>query len=505
MVKGKLPLGTDCHTDGRTAALVAKAVAKLSSLIVRGCAGKDKSCGTADDDDLTAIGWNIGNCPDFENAGCTNAIASCADIASCLECIGGRAVDQALALAYGALAPTVPKAQKRLNACQQSIGKAARAFLAAKSKALATCWKAVAKAGVGSCPDGVTTAKITEASLKLAAAIATGCRGPDKTVGTADDFAPDEIGFAPDCLAAAVPSCGGAVTTLPQLIDCVDCIDELEVDCVDRAAIPALAVYPSACNLGATPTATATGAGATPTVTAITATPTVTPTPTPTSTVTFTATPSGTPTPTPSDTATSTEPTPSATSVTPTPTPSATSTPGIFILEAVASGFYRQDGFHEPDNYAVGWYTDSSPNDVELRDYFVFDLAPLVGTIMAAVLHVSTAPGSFIRYGSSDPSESFVLFDVATALDALTGGTGAGAAFADLADGTEYGALVADNTIGATVDVPLNAAGLALLQASSGQVALGGAITTLTKGGTSEFLFNATSANLTRQLIVTTQ
>ena len=41
---------------------------------------------------------------------------------------------------------------------------------------------------------------------------------------------------------------------------------------------------------------------------------------------------------------------------------------------------------------------------------------------------------------------------------------------------------MADSTIGATVDVPLNATGLALLQASSGQIALGGAITTLTKG-----------------------
>jgi hypothetical protein len=41
---------------------------------------------------------------------------------------------------------------KTLNKCQQTIGKASAAFLAAKTKALAKCWDGVNKAVPGPCP-----------------------------------------------------------------------------------------------------------------------------------------------------------------------------------------------------------------------------------------------------------------------------------------------------------------------------------------------------------------
>jgi hypothetical protein len=113
------------------------------------------------------------------------------------------------------------------------------------------------------------------------------------------------------------------------------------------------------------------------------------------------------------------------------------------------------------------------------------------------------SPG-FIIYGSNDPSETYTLFDVATPLGTLTGGTGGASAFNDLGSGTSYGSFVATPALGAFADVTLNSAGLAFLNASAGQVALGGAIPTLAKGATNEFLFNSTSASLTRQLILTT-
>jgi hypothetical protein len=203
-----------------------------------------------------------------------------------------------------------------------------------------------------------------------------------------------------------------------------------------------------------------------------------------------------------SSTATSATATTASTTTTSTSTTS-TTFPGTFTLSAVASGFYREDGTHAAGNYAVGWFT---PDDVELRDYFVFDLSPVSGTITAAFLRLATAPPSFIRYGGDDPSETFTLFDVSTALPGLTGGTGGIAAFADLGGGTSYGSLVATSAIGETVDVVLNAAGIAFLAGSSGQIAIGGAITTLTRApNDNEFLFNATSAGLTRQLVVTTE
>ena len=79
------------------------------------------------------------------------------------------------------------------------------------------------------------------------------------------------------------------------------------------------------------------------------------------------------------------------------------------------------------------------------------------------------------------------------------------ATFDDLGQGTTYGALVVPAGVGATVDVDLNAVGIAFLAASSGQIAIGGAITTLAKGSTDEALFNATNASLTRQLVINTQ
>lgn len=179
-----------------------------------------------------------------------------------------------------------------------------------------------------------------------------------------------------------------------------------------------------------------------------------------------------------------------------------TTVPGTFTLTATASGFYDQTGLHEPGNYAVGWYV---PGNDELRDYFVFDLSAVSGTVTSAFLRLTTAPPTFIRYGSNDPSETYTLFDVSTTLPTLTGGTGGVAAFADLGGGTSYGTLVATTAIGETVDVVLNAAGIAFLAGSTGEVAIGGAMTTLAQGATNEFLFNSTSASLTRQLIVTTE
>lgn len=177
--------------------------------------------------------------------------------------------------------------------------------------------------------------------------------------------------------------------------------------------------------------------------------------------------------------------------------------PGCFgelTVEAESSGFYDQTGRHTAGNYAVGWY--GPPNDDELRDYFVFDLPPITGTITSATLRLTTAPPSFVRYGSDDPSETYALFEIVAPLDALTDGTAGASAWDDLADGPSYGELVATSAIGETVDVVLNATGIAALTASGGRFALAGAITTLTRGGTNEFLFNSTSAILTRQLIV---
>src|SRR5262245_30185336 len=132
-------------------------------------------------------------------------------------------------------------------------------------------------------------------------------------------------------------------------------------------------------------------------------------------------------------------------------------------LDAVGSGSYVQHAFHSPGNYAAGWYTGSVPDMVEVRDYFIFDLAPVSGTIVSAFLRLSTAPPGFIIYGSSDPSETYTLFDVSTDLGPLSDGSAGDSAFDDLGSGVSYGGATVTSVLGAIVDIPLNAAGIAFV------------------------------------------
>src|SRR5438128_67635 len=261
-LKAKLPRATVCRDEPRkTVPAIMKARTKLSRTIVKSCAGKDKTCGTPDPDgsepSLATIGWDIVQCPNFESGSCTNPIHDCNDIPTCIECISQAAIDQAVGLYYDALVPSAPtskdKAEKALNKCRVTLGKAATKFLVAKSKSLAKCWSAVNKAGSGQCPDGVAAAAIGAADSKKQIAIKKACQGPDKLFGTGDDLTRADIGFVDPCLGAAVPggaSCAHAVDTLGDVTACVHCVTEFKTDCADRAAVPAFTPYPADCNAG---------------------------------------------------------------------------------------------------------------------------------------------------------------------------------------------------------------------------------------------------------------
>ncbi len=268
VVAGKLPMATDCSNEMKTDAAIDKAKAKMESAIDKACGGADKDCGGGDDEPLTSIGWNIDACPDFESQGCGAPIVDCHDISECLECVESEAVDQAVSLYYDDL--VLPStSDKTLNKCQQTIGKASAAFLAAKTKALAKCWAAVNKGDFpGPCPapgDGKAAAAIAGAEAKKIAAICKACGGADKgcdqavttpttTVlgtGGSDDLTPAAIGFPASCDDLTVPgsatSCSQSILTLADIVECVDCITEFKVDCSDRLAVPWAVAYPPQC------------------------------------------------------------------------------------------------------------------------------------------------------------------------------------------------------------------------------------------------------------------
>ena len=255
--------------DGKASAQIGKAAAQLQSAIAKRCGGGDRDCATTGDNDtLASIGWNLGTCPNFEGGSCNNTLAHCGDVATCVLCVDEAATDQAIDLYYGAFAPSSDPVVKK---CQRTIGKETAKFFDAKRKALGKCTDAVLTSGTGSCPDGTASAAITKAEAKKVAKICAACGGADKACGGSDDLTVAQIGFAASCPnvdpPGSEPACGGAVSSLHDVVACVDCVTEFKADCMSAAAAPAAGSYPPECNgvVAPTPTPTATpGPTATP-------------------------------------------------------------------------------------------------------------------------------------------------------------------------------------------------------------------------------------------------
>lgn len=250
IVRGKLPPGTDCLAHLPTAQALSRSRAKLRSRVTKACGGADRTCGTADDDPLAEIGWDIGTCPFLAGAPCDSiGIASCADVSSCVECIGAGAVEDALELAYGAMIPTDPKTQKPAYRCQLALGRAVERRVIGRSKALARCWGAV-NAGKADAPcpdpgDGKALAALERAEQTSVDAICKACGGADRACGGEDDLPLPKIGFAQEC--PVISTCWREIEGFEEVLGCIDCVVDLEGDCADRSAVPGLAEYPLGC------------------------------------------------------------------------------------------------------------------------------------------------------------------------------------------------------------------------------------------------------------------
>ncbi|HEY2386101.1 MAG TPA: hypothetical protein VGK30_04005 [Candidatus Binatia bacterium] len=248
IVKGKIP-PQDCLLEPTAAGKIVKADSKLRAGVNKKCGGADKTCSTAgDNDSLASIGWPS-TCPSFEGS-CNNAITTCGDINDCLICVGNAAVDQSISLSYDDLVPSTPGSDA--NKCQVAIGKNAAKFLSAKSKALSKCEGGVLKGTVtGPCPDALKAVPaINKAESKKIAGICKACGGADKICGNGDDQTVGAIGFATTCPNVTIPggfSCKGAVNSLQNLVDCVDCVNEFKADCLDPLSIPSQRTYPAEC------------------------------------------------------------------------------------------------------------------------------------------------------------------------------------------------------------------------------------------------------------------
>ena len=264
-VAGRFVSTTDCHGEEKTAKSIQKATDNLAKSIAKDCGGADKTCGTSDDEPLLGISWGaIGACPNFENGACNAPITDCNGIVTCLTCVDEAAVDQAIDLYYGSLASDEFGTKSDVTECQRAIGKETTKFLQAKSKALQKCWDERLKGNHSNvCPapgDGKAMPAIDKAEAKKIEKICKACGGADKACGGGDDLSPSDIGFPLTCPDVTIPggsSCSNAIVDLQDIVQCVDCVTEFKVDCLDRLAVPEFVPYPPECN-GATSTTTVT-------------------------------------------------------------------------------------------------------------------------------------------------------------------------------------------------------------------------------------------------------
>lgn len=134
-------------------------------------------------------------------------------------------------------------------------------------------------------------------------------------------------------------------------------------------------------------------------------------------------------------------------------------------LTNIDSGWYDGSGFHDPanTNYIAG------ENFNGYRNFFVFDLSGLSGTVTSATIQLYThdVTGNGI----------YTLFDVSTAVPTLVaGGTGMTATHTDLGTGNAFGSIgLTTSNSQSLFTLTLNAAAIADIQSRLGGLfAVGG-------------------------------
>jgi hypothetical protein len=175
---------------------------------------------------------------------------------------------------------------------------------------------------------------------------------------------------------------------------------------------------------------------------------------------------------------------------------------GSITLSAADSGWWDNTGDHSASNknYVAG----QSLPDI-FRNYFVFNLGTVNQPIVSAQLRLFNPIGGY----SGDSTETFTLFDVSTSLATLqASGSGQVGIFNDLGSGTIYGAQnFQESDEREFKAVPMNSSGVSAINAAlGGQLAFGGAITTISGTAAQQAFGSSLAAGRlldTRQLILT--
>jgi hypothetical protein len=144
-----------------------------------------------------------------------------------------------------------------------------------------------------------------------------------------------------------------------------------------------------------------------------------------------------------------------------------------------------------PDNN--NYLTGFSDDDRIHRSYFQFDLSAVSATVTSAELTLYL-PNLSQTVQTSDPWETFALFDFTGDIDFLTNiqfdPPKMQATYADLGSGIEYGSTnIAQGTSGVPITIVLNADAIAAINAAGGDFVIGAAVTSLSGGAEPEMVF----------------
>lgn len=214
--------------DAKSAGKIAKAKDKIAAAVA-------KACGTSTGE------FAYGSCPDAElpsgTGVCSALVQSKSDEGSCVACLADQNASARVSFVYSDFTGSP---SKEVAKCQATIGKAASAYVIARSKALGGCQASVLKGKVSPpCPDAKAAGAIAGAASKLQSAICKACGGADKACGGGDDLAVAAIGFPTDCPARD----GGfifsfPITTVSELVACTQGLADDHADCMDQAGVP---------------------------------------------------------------------------------------------------------------------------------------------------------------------------------------------------------------------------------------------------------------------------
>ena len=166
----------------------------------------------------------------------------------------------------------------------------------------------------------------------------------------------------------------------------------------------------------------------------------------------------------------------------------AVAAPSSTTLTATSSGFFGSDGLTVSsvnpnlENYAVGWDPKDFSDAVLLRNFFVFDLSTVSGTITSATLDLyMPGPPAAKGYESDQPNEPYQITNTSTGIAQLTSIYQQGSAtgqtiFGTLGTGTVFASTtVSASDQGTTIHISLNTAGVAFLNMNEGgPIALSG-------------------------------